>query len=85
MKRFVYFYFNKQEPEKVRGIVPAHVQYWKSANLPGYSGGPFADRTGGMISFLAPDDRTAEKITNEDPFVVEDCIDGKWLKEWLVE
>jgi uncharacterized protein YciI len=85
MKRFVYFYFNKQEPEKVRQVVTAHVEYWKSARLPGYSGGPFGDRTGGLISFLAQDKSAAEQIANQDPFVLEDCIASSWLKEWVVE
>jgi uncharacterized protein YciI len=85
MKRFVYFYFNTQDPHKVRQVVPAHVQYWKSAKLSGYSGGPFSDRTGGMISFLSPDKSAAEQLANQDPFVIEDCISERWLKEWLVE
>lgn len=52
-RRFVYFYFNRTEPERIRQGVPTHVQYWKTANLQGYMGGPFADRTGGLISFVA--------------------------------
>jgi hypothetical protein len=26
-RRFVYFYFNRNEPEKIRQVAPAHVQY----------------------------------------------------------
>ena len=48
-RRFIYFYFNRNEPEKIREVVPAHVQYWKTANLKSYSGGPFADHSGGLI------------------------------------
>lgn len=83
--RFLYFYFNRNEPEKIRQIVPAHVRYWKEANLKGYQGGPFADRTGGLISFVASSLEEATQIALQDPFVLEDLIDQKWIKEWLVE
>ena len=52
-QRFVYFSFTRSEPEQIRQIVPSHVQYWKDANLQGYTGGPFADQTGGLITFMA--------------------------------
>ena len=61
-KRFIYFYFNRNEPEKIRQVVPAHVGYWKSANVKGYMGGPFGDRTGGLISFVAPSLQDATEI-----------------------
>lgn len=84
-RRFLYFYFNRNEPEKVRQVVPAHVQYWKDANVQGYIGGPFADRTGGSISFVASSPEDASEIILKDPFVLEDLIDQKWIKEWIVE
>jgi uncharacterized protein YciI len=83
-KRFVYFYFNRNEPEKIRQVVPAHVQYWKTADLKGYSGGPFGDRTGGLISFVAPSLQDATDIILQDPFILEDLIAEKWIKDWLV-
>lgn len=83
--RFVYFYFNRNQPERIRQVVPAHVQYWKDSNLNGYIGGPFADRTGGLISFVASSLEQARKIILQDPFVSEDLIDQNWIKEWLVE
>ena len=84
-KRFVYFYFNRNEPEKIRQVVPAHVAYWKSANVKGYMGGPFSDRTGGLISFIAPSLQQATEIILQDPFIVEDLISEKWIKEWILE
>ena len=84
-RRFLYFYFNRNEPEKIRQVVPAHVQYWKQAKLDEYVGGPFTDRTGGLISFVASSPEDAEKIVLQDPFVLENLIDQKWIKEWLVE
>ncbi|HSL45887.1 MAG TPA: YciI family protein [Anaerolineales bacterium] len=85
IKRFVYFYFNQEEPEKIRQVVPAHVEYWKAANLQGYMGGPFADRTGGLISFLANSISEATEIVEQDPFIMQDLIADKWIKEWIVE
>lgn len=85
VKYFVYFYFNRSEPEKVRQVVPAHVQYWKTANLKEYRGGPFSDRTGGLITFAASSIEEANKIVLQDPFILEDMIAEKWIKEWIVE
>lgn len=84
-KRFVYLYFNRNEPEKIRQVVPAHVEYWKSANVKGYMGGPFGDRTGGLISFVAPSLQDATEIILQDPFIVENLISEKWIKEWILE
>jgi uncharacterized protein YciI len=84
-KCFVYLYFNRNEPEKIRWVVPAHVEYWKRANLKAYKGGPFADRTGGLISFVASRLEEAAGIIQQDPFILEDLIERKWLKEWVPE
>ena len=84
-RRFLYFYFNRNEPEKIRQVVPAHVQYWQAATRKGYMGGPFADRTGGLISFVASSLEEATDIIQQDPFVLEDLIDQKWIKEWVLE
>lgn len=84
-KPFIYFYFNRNEPEKIRQVVPAHVGYWKTANLKEYRGGPFRDRTGGLISFAAPSIEEATEIILQDPFILEDLIAEKWIKEWIVE
>ena len=84
-KRFVYLYFNRDEPEKIRKVVSAHVAYWKSANLEGYMGGPFGDRSGGLISFVAPSFDHATAIILQDPFTAEDLIAEKWIKEWVRE
>ena len=82
-KRFVYFYFNRDEPEKIREVVPEHVQYWKTANLREYLGGPFGDWTGGLISFTAASLQDATQFILQDPFVTEDLIAQKWIKEWI--
>jgi uncharacterized protein YciI len=84
-RRFIYFYFNQNEPEKLREVVPAHVQYWKTAGLKSYSGGPFADHSGGLISFAAQNLEEAREIILRDPFIEEDLIEQKWIKEWIPE
>lgn len=84
-RRFVYFYLNRNEPEKIRQVVPSHVQYWKTANLQGYMGGPFGDRTGGLISFVASNLEEATAIILQDPFLLEDLIADKWIKKWSIE
>ena len=84
-KRFLYFYFNRNEPEKIRQVIPSHVQYWKTADLKEYVGGPFGDRTGGLISFSTLNIEEAMKIILQDPFVLENLIAEKWIKEWIIE
>ena len=84
-KHFIYFYFNRKEPERIRQVVPAHVGYWKMMSLRGYMGGPFADRSGGSISFAASNLEEATEIILQDPFILQDLIAEKWIKEWIVE
>ena len=84
-RQFIYFYFNRNEPDKIREVVPAHVQYWKTANLKSYSGGPFADHSGGMISFAAQNLEKATGIILQDPFIQGNLIEQKWIKEWIPE
>lgn len=84
-RQFIYFYFNRNEPEKIREVVPAHVQYWKTADLKKYSGGPFADHSGGLISFAAQNLEAATEIILRDPFIQENLIEQKWIKEWMPE
>ena len=84
-RRFIYFYFNRREPDKVMQVVPAHVQYWKTANRKEYLGGPFTDRTGGLITFTTSSLEEAIEIILKDPFVLGNLIAEKWIKEWIVE
>ncbi len=84
-KRFVYFYFMKKEPDKIQSVVPLHVEYWKKCALSGYMGGPFADRSGGLITFETENIEEATRIIMNDPFVSEDLLEDKWIKEWVME
>jgi uncharacterized protein len=84
-KRFVYFYFNRNEPGKIKQVIPSHVQYWQAEALNDYLGGPFSDWTGGMIIFSAMSLQEATDIILQDPFILEDLIAQKWIKEWITE
>jgi uncharacterized protein YciI len=83
--RIAFFYFMKNDPDKIREVVAAHIAYWKNNNLEKYVGGPFADRTGGLISFEAPGLEEASAIIEKDPFIVHGLIAQKWIKEWMPE
>jgi uncharacterized protein YciI len=85
VKRFLYFYLMRNQPDAVRQVVPRHVQYWQSSDLPDYIGGPFADRSGGLITFAAASLDVAQEIIMQDPFVREQLIEQRWIKEWLIE
>lgn len=85
MKHFAYFYFMTDQPDKVGLIVPEHMDYWNKLQLEDYLGGPFQDRTGGLISFSAKDLESAETIVENDPFVREGLLERYWLKTWLIE
>jgi uncharacterized protein YciI len=84
-KRFAYFYLMKQEPEKVQQVVPAHVEYWEKFISQNYLGGPFADRSGGLITFDAEDINEATNIIKNDPFTINDLLESRWVKEWIPE
>ena len=85
LKQFVFFYLMRNDPEKVRRSVPEHVRYWKDSAPLNYSGGPFGDRSGGLILFEAEDIEAATDLAMNDPFVVRELIKDKWVKEWLRE
>lgn len=75
----------KRKFEKIREVAPVHVDYWKRCNLEKYTGGPFADKSGGIITFEAEDIEEAATIIQKDPFVSENLLEKKMIKEWIVE
>lgn len=84
-KRFVFLYLMKNKPDRIRETVPSHINYWKTNKLEKYLGGPFADRTGGLISFEAASLDKATELIEKDPFITHDLIETKWIKEWMPE
>jgi hypothetical protein len=53
--------------------------------LANYLGGPFADRSGGLITFDSASPAEAERLVADDPFVLEGLIEQPWLKEWNLD
>jgi uncharacterized protein YciI len=84
MNRYAFFYFMRDVPEQVRDAVPRHIDYWKALSLADYMGGPFGDRSGGLITFSASSEAEAERLVVEDPFMTAGILSQHWLKPWLV-
>jgi uncharacterized protein YciI len=83
--RFAYFYLMKADPDRVRVVAPRHASYWRELRPAHYEGGPFEDRSGGLITFDADDAAQAQRAVREDPFVLEGLIEAHWLKKWTPE
>jgi uncharacterized protein len=83
--RFVHVYSMRDEPDRVRATAPEHAAYWRELALPGYLGGPFADRSGGLITFEAASLEEAERIVEADPFVREALLDSSLVRHWMSE
>jgi hypothetical protein len=83
--RFAYFYLMKDSPEAVRAAAPGHAAHWQELALPGYLGGPFADRSGGLITFTADSAAEAERLVMGDPFLRGDLIERHWVEEWELD
>lgn len=49
--RVLYLYWMKDDPDQVGAIAPRHASYWRELGLREYVGGPFGDRSGGLITF----------------------------------
>lgn len=83
--RLAYFYLMTGDASRVQVVAPQHAVYWQDLRLPGYRGGPFEDRSGGLITFEAPDLRTAEELVAHDPFVRNSLIAERWVKTWITQ
>jgi uncharacterized protein YciI len=83
--RIVHYYSMKLQPNRVRVLAPEHAAYWAGLGLRAYLGGPFADRSGGLITFEADSVQEAERVVAEDPFVRADLLEASVVKEWVPE
>lgn len=83
--RFLFFYLMADSPDRVRDVAPRHAAYWQKLAPSGYLGGPFADRSGGLITFEAATAGQAEQLVNDDPFLREGLLVSWWLRQWLAE
>ena len=85
MRTFAFFYLMVSEPQDLGRVIPEHIRHWSAHKSAGYRGGPFADRSGGLIVFEAQDVASAEATAQEDPFVKEGLLAESWLREWKPE
>jgi uncharacterized protein YciI len=81
--RFLYFYLMTGASDRIRAAAPKHADYWRQLGLPDYLGGPFEDRSGGLITFSAVDVAHAGQLVADDPFVREGLLEHFWVKEWI--
>jgi uncharacterized protein YciI len=80
--RYAYFYFMGNDAEQVRATAPQHAAHWRDLGLDDYVGGPFEDRSGGLITFRAESTAQAENAVTSDPFVATGLLDTYWIKQW---
>jgi uncharacterized protein YciI len=83
--RFLYFYLMRDASDRVRAVAPEHAAYWRELGLPDYLGGPFVDRSGGLITFEVASADEAERLVADDPFEQVDLLERRWLKEWMID
>lgn len=77
-----YFHLMKDDGAAIAEAAPGHHRYWRGLALEGYSGGPFADRSGGMIVFEAASLEEARTLVAADPFLAAGVLESHWVKEW---
>lgn len=51
------------DPTRVRKAAPSDTPHWQRVRLREYGGGPFADRTGGLITFVADQPQARRSVT----------------------
>jgi uncharacterized protein YciI len=83
--RFLYFYLMKDHQDRIRVIAPDHAAYWRGLGLHRYLGGPFVDRSGGLIRFDGDSREDVERLVARDPFLQEGLLQEHWVKEWAAE
>lgn len=83
--RILYFYLMRHAPDRVPAVAAEHAAYWQGLGLRDYLGGPFADRSGGLITFCTGSAGEAEQLVADDPFVREGLLERRWVKEWMID
>jgi uncharacterized protein YciI len=82
-RRFAFCYQMEGEAISIAATIAAHVTYWKDAAVDDCLGGPFADRSGGLITFATATLEEANRITQDDPFARNGLLRACWLREWI--
>jgi len=85
MSRYAYFYFMRDDARRVRAAAPQHAAHWRDLGLNDYAGGPFHDRSGGLITFRVESKAQAEDAVATDPFVTAGLLERYWIKRWRTE
>ena len=70
--RCLYIDFMKDDPDRVAAVAPEHAAHWRELELREYLGGPFADRSGGLISFETDSHDDAAQLVADDPSFAKD-------------
>lgn len=83
MKTYIFMYFLVDDVQKIKNTIGPHVKYWKNEEFNYYRGGPFSDKTGGLIIFTSKSYEEATEIINNDPFIKGDTLKEYLLKEWI--
>jgi uncharacterized protein YciI len=65
--------------------LPGTLPKWHGLGLGGYLGGPFDDRSGGLISIEADSGEEAERLIAADPFVREELLASSSIERWLLD
>ena len=78
--RFLFFYLTRDAPDALKATAPRHVEYWRALQLPECIGGPFADKSGGLITFEAGSEEEADRLVANDPFLREGLLERHWVK-----
>jgi uncharacterized protein YciI len=82
-RRFAFAYFMKDRPPRIREIAPYHIEYWREIPEARCVAGPFADRSGGLVTFEAASAEEAAALVAQDPFSVHALLADWWVKEWM--
>ena len=85
MNIYVFSYMMSDQREKIKALVSLHIEYWNSQEFEYYKGGPYSDRSGGLIIFSSANIKEAESVISNDPFVTGDVLDNFIIKEWMPE
>jgi hypothetical protein len=75
---------NAKKAKDIKEIAPLHTEYWQTLGIDNYQGGPFSDRSGGLIRFSVNDFDMAQELISNDPFYQKDLLKEHWLKEWII-
>ena len=83
--RALYFYLRKAALDRVLAVAPAQAAYRNGMGLGDFLGGPFGDRSGGLITFEVASVAEAERLVTRDSFVQEHLLKHRSLEQWLID